>query len=103
MVETGDVYRREPKTLHELLPSVLAKVARTTKSGRVLEPLWRQAAGEVIAQKTRPIGLEGNCLWISVPSARWATELERQAETLRERLASALGEGVVDRLAFRVG
>lgn len=68
----------------------------------MLEPLWRQAAGEVIARKARPIGLEAGCLLISVPSARWAAELERQADTLCSRLSASLGEGVVERLAFQV-
>jgi predicted nucleic acid-binding Zn ribbon protein len=82
---------------------VLGRIARETQSGRVLEPLWREAAGELIADKARPIGLERGCLWVSVPSARWATELERQSATLRDRLRSSLGEGVVDRIAFKVG
>jgi predicted nucleic acid-binding Zn ribbon protein len=81
---------------------VLGKVARTTQSGRVLELLWREAAGEGIADNAHPLRLEDACLWISVPTARWAAELERQAPTLRERLVARLGPGVVTRLAFRI-
>lgn len=77
-------------------------MARTTQSGRVLEPLWRAAAGAGIAENTRPLRLEDACLWIAVPTARWAAELERQAPALRERLARNLGPGVVSRIAFQV-
>jgi|GEM_PF-2489616 len=100
--DTARVPRRDPRLLQELLPRVLAKVATSTQSGKILEPLWREAVGTGIAENTHPLRLEDACLWISVPTARWAAELELQAPALRERLALNLGPGVVKRLAFRV-
>lgn len=94
--------RREPQTLEQLLPHVLARLARQPGRGHSLEPVWSATVGAHIARHSRPASLEDGTLVLHVASPEWAHTLSRQEDTLREQLNTRLGPGAVSRLVFRV-
>jgi predicted nucleic acid-binding Zn ribbon protein len=94
--------RGEPKTLENLMPRVLARLAGESGRASTLMPLWVAAVGENIARHSRPHQLEGHTLVITVESAEWAQVLSRQAESLRERFNEKLGAGTVKALVFQL-
>src|SRR5881628_3021298 len=53
------------RSTQSLLPNVLAKLARESGHPRALVPLWKRAAGEKIAVRTRPTALEANVLKVA--------------------------------------
>ncbi len=88
--------------LRELLPSVLAEVARNTGRARQLKPVWDEIVGGQIARVTTPLTFEGTTLVVSVASPRWAHELEQREGDLKARLAQRLGKGTVSKISFRL-
>lgn len=94
--------RRDPKTLDQLLPNVLARLAEQSGKGRPLVPVWNATVGPHISKHTRPHSLEGGTLVVNVVSAEWALTLSRQEASLREQLNSRLGPGAVSSLVFRL-
>jgi predicted nucleic acid-binding Zn ribbon protein len=94
--------RRDPQTLDQLLPRVLARLAEQSGKGRTLGPVWRATVGDAIARHSRPASLEGGTLVVSVASAEWAHTLSRQEDSLREQLNHRLGPGAVSSLVFQL-
>ena len=81
--------RREPQTLDQLLPRVLARLAEQTGKGHSLTPVWNAAVGPHIARHSRPLSLEAGTLVVSVASGEWVHTLTRQ-------------EGALDRKSTRL-
>jgi predicted nucleic acid-binding Zn ribbon protein len=94
--------RRDPQTLEQLLPRVLARLAEQSGKADTLTPVWNAAVGPHISKHTRPYTLEGGTLVVTVASAEWAHTLSRQESTLREQLNARLGAGAVSALTFRL-
>lgn len=94
--------RRDPQTLDQLLPRVLARLAEQSGKGRSLVPVWNAAVGPHISKHSRPHTLEAGTLTIRVASAEWAHTLERQEAPLREQLNTRLGPGAVTALVFQL-
>ena len=94
--------RREPQTLEQLLPRVLARLAEQPGRGRSLDPVWRATVGEAIARHSRPVSLAAGTLVVAVRSAEWAHTLSRQEAPLREQLNTRLGAGTVTSLVFQM-
>ena len=89
-------------SLQQLLPGVLAQVAKETGRARQLKPLWDEVVGPAIARNSCPLALAGTSLVVSVASPRWETELVRREPELKERLQRKLGKGTVTKLVFRI-
>ncbi len=87
----------------DVLAHVLGMVSRNTGSAIVLEPVWRQIAGEVVAQSSAPVRWAGTILVIGCRSAAWANELTRQRQEWLSRLQRRLGVTTVTELRFEVG
>jgi predicted nucleic acid-binding Zn ribbon protein len=94
--------RRDPQTLDQLLPRVLARLAEQSGKGRALVPVWNATVGPHISKHSRPHSLEGGTLVVTVASAEWAHTLSRQEDSLREQLNARLGPGSVSALLFRL-
>ena len=94
--------RREPQTLEQLLPRVLARLAEQSGKGHSLLPIWNATVGPHISLHTRPHTLEAGTLVVRVASAEWAHTLSRQESSLREQLNAHLGPGTVSALVFRL-
>jgi predicted nucleic acid-binding Zn ribbon protein len=97
------VAQREFASLRQLLPSVLARVARDSGSARPLRPIWEEAVGGTIARNAWPVSLKDGVLTVGVSSEAWARALAQREAELVGRLSERLGGGVVCRLAFRLG
>ncbi len=94
--------RRDPQTLDQLLPRVLARLAEQSGKGRALVPVWNATVGPHISKHTQPHILEGGNLVVTVASAEWAHTLSRQEASLLEQLNARLGPGTVSALVFRL-
>ena len=94
-LSSGAVARHDPQSLRSLLPALLGRVARESGRARHLQPLWREAVGEAIAQAARPVTLEGGVLVVAVPTQQWAAELHRHGPEILSRLQQTLGKDVV--------
>jgi predicted nucleic acid-binding Zn ribbon protein len=88
-------------SLKELLPGVLAELARGTGSATRLAPVWDELVGPTIAKNARPLRFEGSTLVLLVTHPSWAGELERQGPELLTRLQERLGPRAPQRLVFR--
>jgi len=73
------------------------------RASLVLAAAWPRAVGAELARRTEPVALEGDCLWVRVPDARWRKVLHRMRGDLRHRLRRALGDMAPARLAFVIG
>ncbi|MGQ0506234.1 MAG: DciA family protein [Myxococcaceae bacterium] len=86
--------------LRELLPQVLAKLAKESGAGDRIAAVWNELVGPSIALNARPLALVGGVLTVRVNSPRWSNELTAQSKQLLQKLADALGPGYVRSLAF---
>jgi predicted nucleic acid-binding Zn ribbon protein len=94
--------RRDLVSAGELLPKVLAMLARNSGDASPLAPLWARAAGPLICRHSRPLSLEGDTLVVGVTSAAWAAELRKHEEHLRGRLDAISPGSRISKLSFRV-
>jgi predicted nucleic acid-binding Zn ribbon protein len=96
------VSERDLSSLKDLLPAVLAQVAKDTGRARQLKPIWDEVVGPQIARWSAPLSLEGSTLVVSVNGSRWVNELAKREGELRERLGKRLGKSSVTKLVFRL-
>ena len=86
--------------------SVLGELGRFGPAGAMGEVVsaWPAAVGEAIAREAWParIARDGT-LTVATSSSVWAFELTQLEETIRERLAGALGDAAPKRLRFAPG
>ena len=74
---------------------------RIVPGGKVFRTLlerWPELVGDNLASHIRPSAIEAKTLVIAVEDPAWASQLKWLETDLLERLAEALGEGVVDDL-----
>ena len=93
---------RDLSPVRELLPKVLALLAKESGSARRLKPIWDELMGEAIRKNATPVALRNGELLVEVATPRWALELQGQEEALRARVCARLGEGVVRKLIFQL-
>ncbi len=93
---------KDPTALKDLLPAVLARLARESGGGDRLRPIWEELVGPAIAKNSHPFALRDKELVVRVTSARWAAELAAQAPELLSRLEKKLGSGYVTRMQFEL-
>jgi len=65
--------------------------------------VWNDVVGPAIAQNARPSWIHNGRLRVRVSGPIWLQELEFAAETIRDRLNTALGRPAVERIEFRLG
>jgi len=63
---------------------------------------WKRAAGGQIAERTKPMGLQGRRLVIAVPELAWQRNLESLAAQLLFKINDSLGRSMVELIEFRV-
>lgn len=91
---------RDLTKVKDLLPEMLARVARSSGSARVLEVLWREAVGDAVAGRASPAALAGDVLEVRVQSPEWARELQAQEEELLRRMAAVPSLASIRALRF---
>jgi predicted nucleic acid-binding Zn ribbon protein len=93
-----------PETSGALMDQVLARLGG---SGRALEfrvfDCYSRCVGEMLRLRTEPERLQGSTLYVRVASAPMAHELSMLKREVLEKMARALGPGVVGDLRTHVG
>jgi len=64
---------------------------------------WGGVVGPAIARNARPAWIRKGRLRVRVSGPIWLQELEFAAETIRDRLNTALGRPAVNKIEFRLG
>lgn len=64
--------------------------------------VWREMVGPQLATRSEPYRVEGQTLFVRVPSAPWAEELFLMKATILKRLAERLGRNAVKDIRFEV-
>jgi predicted nucleic acid-binding Zn ribbon protein len=94
---------REPSSLKSLLPALLGRLAREGGPASMLQPLWAELVGPVLAAQSRPSALHGKVLVVTASSPLWAGALEAQGRAVVARLSERHPGLGVERLEVRVG
>ena len=91
--------------MEELFPS-LAKVIvglGPDNPGRkaIIFAAWRRAAGDAIAAKTEPVGMDGDRLIVNVNDDAWLSHLRALAPQMLAGINKLVGEGTIKWIEFR--
>jgi hypothetical protein len=95
------VIKRELLPIHELLPSLLASLARSSGDARHFKPAWDRIVGPIISRHSSPLRFQDGALAIEVTNAGWARELSDREPEILARVAAVLGEKAPSKLVFR--
>ncbi len=93
--EDPAVARRDPTLVRDLLPHLLAGLARESGSAGALAGPWREAAGELIANNARPLSLREGTLTVAARTPQWEEQIRAHAAELCQRLGERLGRDSV--------
>lgn len=63
---------------------------------------WSDIVGSAIGSASRPVSLADGVLVVAVGDGGWASQLRWMERDLLDKVAAAVGEGVVERLEIRV-
>jgi len=64
----------------------------------MLQARWPELAGDINAQHSRPVGLDGAVVHVQAESTAWASALRLVAAQLVAKINDALGDGSVTRI-----
>ena len=97
-------YARRPKKIAD----VLAQLITTRGYGRIqsdanLASAWQQAAGETIAQYTRPGRIRRGMLEITASNSAIVQELTFQKQRILSQLQAAMPDARIRDIRFRIG
>jgi len=62
--------------------------------------IWDATVGELVAQRTRPVGIRDGVLFVEVSSSVWMQELVLLRDEIVERLNEKLGQPIVRRIVL---
>ena len=97
-------YARRPKKLGSVLAQVISKRGyAAVGASETLEEAWREAAGTLLAQHTRVVGLNRGKLEVLVASSPMMQEVQFQQQKILSDLQKALPEARLSGLKLRVG
>lgn len=96
--------RSQPKAVGTLIGQVLDDLGLEVASQafRVGEQ-WAEAVGPEVAAHSRPVGLRGRVLEVSVDTSVWCQQLQMRRREILAALAARLGDDAPADLRFRVG
>ena len=86
--------------LTRLLPKLLR--ANGGNPELAVKLAWRRAAGPGLRQHATPLGFEAGTLSVAVRDALWQKQLEHMSAELIYRTNNLLGQGLVEKLVFRI-
>jgi hypothetical protein len=90
-------------SVSSLIPAVLRQIPLSQDLIEALVlSLWKNVAGEVLAQNAKPVRLHQSTLIISVPSLTWKQQLHALRFEILRKLEQVLGKEHVLALEFRV-
>lgn len=96
--------RSQPKAVGTMVGQVLDELGLDVAATafRVGE-VWPEAVGAEGARHSRPLGLRGSVLEVSVDTSVWCQQLQMRRREILSFLADRLGPDAPDDLRFRVG
>lgn len=93
------------RPLADILPTVWNQLRldqRLAESQLLL--VWKQVIDPTVVQHAQPVGLVKGTLFVSVDSSVWLSEIVRyRRREIIERLQTAMGKELVQKISFRVG
>ena len=66
-----------------------------------LSSLWREAVGDVIAEKTKVIDFKNGILYVSCKDSLWLNELHFRKGKIIEKINETVGENLVKDVVFK--
>lgn len=85
------------------LPALLNDLEGSDEAREVLVRIaWRRIAGEMLAEHTVPVALEGTTFAVAVSGRTWQKHLEDLSPEMIFKLNSVLGSAVVRSIRFRI-
>ncbi len=92
------------RAMSDVLQDIFERWGLTrASSGALVVVRWPEIAGPAVADHSRARDVKNGLLTVHVDSSLWATELAAAAPLLLERIAAAVGEGVVTGIRFVAG
>jgi predicted nucleic acid-binding Zn ribbon protein len=100
----GFAMQRAPKAISQVLSELMSRRGYARVQGAAAyDAAWREAAGPLAAQYTRPGQLRRGTLEVVVANSTLVQELGFQKQSLLRALASLLPDEGIENLRFRVG
>ena len=93
--------KRKPKELGEILPSIMQNLCQKTEKEQEITEAWTRAAGETLAEHTRPVYIKEARLFVETDSSGWTHTAMMQRHLILDKLNRILGDGKVKSIVFR--
>ena len=93
--------KRKPTELGEILPSVMQNLSQKTEKEQEITEAWARAAGNSLAEHTRPVYIKEARLFVETDSSGWTHTAMMQRHRILDKLNRILGEGRVKNIVFR--
>jgi len=100
----GERRQGKPQIVGSLLGQVLDELGLEVASQAFRAgELWAEAVGPDVAAHSRPVGLRGGVLEVSVDSSVWCQQLQLKRRDILAALADRMGDDSPQDLRFRLG
>ena len=93
------------KSIETILPGVLGHLRLEHRLDESkIQTIWSQILDPTLVAHAQPAGFAKGTLFVNVDSSVWLNEIVRyRRQEILERLQTALGKTVVQKISFRVG
>lgn len=93
------------KSIETILPGVLGHLRLEQRLDESkIQTIWSQILDPTLVAHAQPAGFAKGTLFVNVDSSVWLNEIVRyRRQEILERLQTALGKTVVQKISFRVG
>jgi len=93
------------KSIETILPGVLGHLRLEQRLDESkIQTIWSQILDPTLVAHAQPAGFAKGTLFVNVDSSVWLNEIVRyRRHEILERLQTALGKTVVQRISFRIG
>ena len=93
------------KSIETILPGVLGYLRLEQRLDESkIQTIWSQILDPTLVAHAQPAGFAKGTLFVNVDSSVWLNEIVRyRRQEILERLQTALGKTVVQKISFRVG
>ena len=98
-------WRSPAKSIEAILPGVLSHLRLEQRLDEAkIQTIWAQTLDPTLVAHAQPAGFAKGTLFVNVDSSVWLNEIVRyRRHEILERLQTALGKTVVQKISFRVG
>jgi predicted nucleic acid-binding Zn ribbon protein len=98
-------WKSPAKSMETILPGVLSHLRLEQRLDESkIQTIWSQILDPTLVAHAQPAGFAKGTLFVNVDSSVWLNEIVRYRRSeILERLQTALGKTVVQRISFRIG